>query len=200
MLPPVRHHLEKFVSILNLQNAICLRPFADACLLLLFVVLQHVLQCYIARLMNMHRICTPALPCSCLCSSSRTSDNGNDCCSSGLHLWQQTKISWPENTYFLFWHGVTNWERKRWCFQRTHGKSDEVVKRDEGWRAACWEPHLRFALNDIARFPPFLFLFNLPFVTATGQLVGQSSERRQRIHNCNSKYFSQSTTSNDKVH
>ena len=93
MLPPVRHHLEKFVSILNfnLQNAICLRPFADACVLLLFVVLQHVLQCYIARLMNMHRICTPALPCSCLCSSSRTSDNGNDCCSSGLRLRQQTK-------------------------------------------------------------------------------------------------------------
>ena len=95
MLPPVRHHLEKFVSIhnFNLQNAICLRPFADACLLLLFVVLQHVLQCYIARLMNMHRICTAALPCSCLCSSSRTSDNGNDCCSSGLRLRQQTEIS-----------------------------------------------------------------------------------------------------------
>ena len=75
-------------------------------------------------------------------------------------------------------------ERKRWCFQTdTHGKSDERVKRGGVLRAAF---ALLLTTSRISNLPVFVQFT----ICDEGQLAKQSSEKRQRIYNCNSKYFS----------
>ena len=106
------------------------------------------------------RLACASSPCLCPCSSSRTWDSGNGCCSSGWHLQHQTEISRWENLNFLLTQihrrgCVTDKERRRWCFQTdTHGKSDERVKRGGGGGA---ESRICVTPNDIAHFKPPCF-------------------------------------------
>ena len=144
------------------------------------------------------RLSCASSPCLCPCSSSHTSDSGSGCCSSGWHLQHRAKISRCENRYFsLHWHkyiwewGCARWRTRKggdgvfsshtWEIWRTSKKSC----RGEGAESRICVTQLTTS-SRISKPPCFCSIYHL---WRTRQLVEQSSEKRQRIYNCNSKYF-----------